>query len=240
MTVHNEAKVGEIAKTVIMPGDPLRAKMIAETYLENPKLVNTVRNIFAYTGTYKGKPLTVMASGMGMPSMGIYCYELYKFYGVESIIRVGSCGAWDSNLKILDTILVENSYTEGNFAYNFNDEKCDFVAGDKDLLEKIMNKAYDLKIPCIKANAACAECFDIYTKDPQSFLQRSRAKYDVSVCEMEAFALYYVAKVLGKKAACLLTVVDICYKGSNSDNLTSEDRQKALHNMIKIALESAI
>ena len=107
-------------------------------------------------------------------------------------------------------------------------------------LERIMNKAYDLKIPCIKSNAACSECFDIYTKDPNSFINRTREKYDVSVCEMEAFALYYVAKVLGKKAACLLTVVDVCYKGSNSENLTSQERQNALMNMIKIALESAI
>jgi len=239
MSIHNEAKVGEIAKTVIMPGDPLRAKLIAETYLENAKLVNTVRNIFAYTGKYKGKEITVMASGMGMPSMGIYCYELYKFYGVETIIRVGSCGAWNPHLKMMDTLLVENSYTEGNFAYNFDNNKCDFVDGDKELIEKIMNKAYDLKIPCIKTNIACTECFDIYTPNPRAFWDRCPKEYKLSGCEMESFALYYVAKALGKKAACLLTVVDLSYT-KEPVNLSSKDREKALNNMIKIALESAI
>ena len=239
MSIHNEAKIGEIAKNVIMPGDPMRAKLIAETYLENAKLVNNVRGMLAYTGTYKGKPITVMASGMGMPSMGIYCYELYKFYDVDNIIRVGSCGAWNEHLKMMDTLLVENSYTEGNFAYNFNDEKCDFISGDNELLEKIMNKAYNLKIPCIKVNAACTECFDIYTKAPKAYIKRATEKYNISACEMESFALYYTAKVLGKKAACLLTVVDLSYK-KEPEALSSSDREKALNNMIKIALESAI
>ena len=121
-TPHNEAKLGEIAKTVIMPGDPLRAKYIAENFLENAKLVNQVRGIFAYTGTYKGNEVTVMASGMGMPSMGIYCYELYKFYDVENIIRIGSCGAYNEKLNLFDTILVDKSYTEGNFAYECGPE----------------------------------------------------------------------------------------------------------------------
>ena len=113
MSVHCNAKVGEIAKNVLMPGDPLRAKYIAENFLENAKLVNTVRNMLAYTGTYKGKEITVFSSGMGMPSMGIYSYELFKFYGVEKIIRIGSCGAYDENLNLFDTILVDQSYTEG-------------------------------------------------------------------------------------------------------------------------------
>ena len=116
MALHNEAKIGEIAKVVLMPGDPLRAKYIAENFLENYKLVSSVRNIYAYTGKYKGKEISVMASGMGMPSMGIYCYELYKFYGVESIIRIGSCGAYKPDLDLLDVVLIEKSYTEGNFA----------------------------------------------------------------------------------------------------------------------------
>ena len=113
MSIHNEAKNGEIAKVVLMPGDPLRAKYIAENFLEDYKLVNQVRNIFAYTGKYKGQEITVMASGMGMPSMGIYCYELYKFYDVETIIRIGSCGSYVEEINLLDTILVEESYTTG-------------------------------------------------------------------------------------------------------------------------------
>ena len=119
-TPHNEANLGDIAKTVIMPGDPLRAKYIAENFLENSKLVNQIRNMYAYTGIYKGKEVTIMASGMGMPSMGIYSYELYKFYEVENIIRIGSCGAYCPNLKLFDIILSNASFSEGNFALTFN------------------------------------------------------------------------------------------------------------------------
>ena len=115
MAIHNEAKVGEIAKNVLMPGDPLRAKYIAENFLEDYKLVNTVRNIFAFTGKYKGKEVTIMASGMGMPSIGIYSYELYKEYGVENIVRIGSCGAYTEELDLMDVVLVNNSYNEGNY-----------------------------------------------------------------------------------------------------------------------------
>ena len=117
MTPHNEAKKEDIAKIVLMPGDPLRAKYIADTFLKDVKLVNSVRNMLGYTGTYKGKRLTVFASGMGMPSIGIYSYELYKFYDVDTIIRIGSCGAYTEELNLLDTILVDNSYTEGNYAF---------------------------------------------------------------------------------------------------------------------------
>ena len=115
-TPHNEANLGDIAKTVIMPGDPLRAKYIAENFMTDIKLVNSVRGIYAYTGKYKGKEITVMASGMGMPSMGIYSYELYKFYNVENIIRIGSCGSYKPELKLFDIVLAENTFSEGNFA----------------------------------------------------------------------------------------------------------------------------
>ena len=131
MTPHNDAKKEDIASIVIMPGDPLRAKYIAENFLENYKLVNTVRNMFAYTGSYKGKRITVMASGMGMPSMGIYCYELYKFYNVETIIRIGSCGVYDESINLLETILVDGSYTLGNFASNMTNEDTKFVCSDE-------------------------------------------------------------------------------------------------------------
>ena len=127
MTVHNEAKVGEIAKTVLMPGDPMRAKYIAEHFLEDYKLVNEVRGMYAYTGKYKGKEITVMGSGMVLPSMGIYCYELYKFYDVDNIIRIGSCGANQDNIEILDIILGENSYTESNFAKAMTGNECHMV-----------------------------------------------------------------------------------------------------------------
>ena len=123
MTPHNEAKLEDIAKTVLMPGDPLRAKYIAENFLENAKLVNSVRHMLAYTGTYKGKTITVFPSGMGMPSMGIYSYELYKFYNVENIIRIGTCGSFNKDLKLLDSILVTKSYTPGNFSLALTGEE---------------------------------------------------------------------------------------------------------------------
>ena len=129
-TLHNEANIGEIAKTVIMPGDPLRAKYIAENFLEDYKLVNSVRGMYAYTGTYKGKEITVMAHGMGMPSIGIYCYELYKVYGVENIIRIGSCGAYLPELKLFDIVLSENVFSESNFALTLNNEDCHIVSAN--------------------------------------------------------------------------------------------------------------
>ena len=132
MTPHISSKKEDIAKTVLCPGDPLRAKYIAENFLENSRLVNSVRNILAYTGTYKGKEITVFASGMGMPSMGIYCYELYKFYDVETIIRIGSCGAYDDSLNLMDTVLVKKSYTEGNFAKALNNKDCHLIESDLD------------------------------------------------------------------------------------------------------------
>ena len=137
MAVHNEAKIDEIAKTVLMPGDPMRAKYIAETFLEDYKLVNNVRGMLAFTGKYKGKEITVMASGMGMPSIGIYCYELYKFYGVENIIRIGSCGGHVDYLKLLDVVLVSGSYTEGNFARNMTENECHFIKASEYLNEVI-------------------------------------------------------------------------------------------------------
>ena len=131
MTPHISSKKEDIAKTVLCPGDPLRAKYIAENFLENPRLVNSVRNMLAYTGTYKGRNITVFSSGMGMPSMGIYCYELYKFYDVDTIIRIGSCGAYDEALNIFDTLIVEKSYTEGNFAKALNNKDCHLIEADE-------------------------------------------------------------------------------------------------------------
>ena len=145
-TPHNEANLGDIAKTVIMPGDPLRAKYIAENFLDNYKLVNSVRGMYAFTGNYKGKEITVMASGMGMPSMGIYSYELYKFYGVENIIRIGSCGAYRPDLKLFDIVLSENVFSEGNFALTLNNENCHIVSSNKDLNDVIKSTANQTNI----------------------------------------------------------------------------------------------
>lgn len=237
MAVHNEAKLGEIAKTVLMPGDPMRAKYIAETFLEDYKLVNNVRGMLAFTGKYKGKEITIMASGMGMPSIGIYSYELYKFYGVENIIRIGSCGGHVDYLKLLDVVLVSGSYTEGNFAKNMTENECHFIEASEYLNEVIEKTAKEINQDYTKGNMACTECFDPYLDDPMSFTNRIPKEYNAMGSEMECFALFYTAKHLGKNAACLLTVSDsLCFK----EELTSQQRQLSMNNMIKLALESAI
>ena len=237
MTPHINAQKGDIAKTVLCPGDPLRAKYIAENFLENPKQVNSVRNILAYTGTYKGKELTIFASGMGMPSMGIYCYELYKFYEVENIIRIGSCGAYTDNLNLFDTILVQKSYTEGNFAKALDNKDCHLTDANQSLNETIIKTAASHNIKCIPTNVLCSECFDYYIEDLNVLLNRLPKDLNIEAAEMESFALFYTANYLNKKAACLLTVVDSHCK---KQEVSAEDREKSLNDMIVLALESAI
>lgn len=236
-TPHNEAKLGEIAKTVIMPGDPLRAQYIAENFLENVKLVNQVRGMYAYTGTYQGKEITVMASGMGMPSMGIYSYELYKFYEVENIIRIGSCGGYKPELKLFDIILSEKVFSEGNFALTLNNDNCHIVESDKNSNSKIMETAKETGISIISGNTVCTDCFDVYMTDVNQFLARIPQDFNPVSAEMEAFALFYVAKVLNKNATCLMSVVDSKYIKNIA---TPEERQSGLNNMIKLALDSAL
>lgn len=237
MTPHNEAKKEDIAKIVLMPGDPLRAKYIADNFLENTRLVNTVRNMFGYTGTYKGKEITVFASGMGMPSMGIYSYELYKFYNVDTIIRIGSCGAYNENLSLLDTILVDNTYTEGNYAFELNEEDLHIIKSNEDINSVIEDTAKVLNIPYVKGNTLCSDCFDYYIKDVNQLISRFPKELNIIGAEMEAFALFYNAKILNKKASCLLSVVDSHYK---HQEISANERQTSLNSMIKLALESAI
>lgn len=236
-TPHNEANLGEIAKTVIMPGDPLRAKYIAENFLEDYKLVNKVRGVYAYTGKYKGKEITVMASGMGMPSMGIYCYELFKFYNVENIIRIGSCGGYKPDLKLFDIILADKVFSESNFALTLNNEVCHIVEADSDLNNIISSTATEENINIVKGNTVCTDCFDVYMTDVNNFLERVPNDLDPVGAEMEAFALFYVAKILNKKAACLMSVVDSKYI---KEIATPEERQTGLNKMIKLALDSSL
>lgn len=237
MSIHCKANVNDISKTVLMPGDPLRAKYIAENFLENAKLVNTVRNMLAYTGTYKGKEITVFSHGMGMASMGIYCYELYKFYGVENIIRIGSCGAYSKDLNVFDTILVDNSYTEGNFAYEWNENNCHLAQSNSYINSIIESTAEKCNISYVKGNVLCSDCFDGYLEDVNKLISRFPKDLNIIGAEMESFALFYMAHYLNKKASCLLTVVDSIYK---KEEATSEEREKSLNNMIVLALESAI
>ena len=236
-TPHNEAKLNEIAKTVIMPGDPLRAKYIAENFLDDAKLVNHVRCAYAYTGKYKGKELTVMASGMGMPSMGIYCYELYKFYGVENIIRIGSCGGYLPELQLFDIVLSKRVYSESNFALTLNNEHCHLVNANTDLNKKLISTANTLNLKIYEGDTICTDCFDVYMTDKTKFIERMPKDITPYAAEMEAFALFYVAKLLGKKAACLMSVVDSEYIDRIA---TQQERESGLKNMILLALETSL
>ncbi len=236
-TPHNEANIGDIAKTVVMPGDPLRAKYIAENFLNNYKLVNQVRGMYAYTGTYKGKEITVMAHGMGMPSVGIYTYELFKIYGVENIIRIGSCGGYKPELKLFDIILTENVFSESNYALTLNNDNCHIVSSNSDLNSIIEDTAKDSNINVVLGNTVCTDCFDVYMTDVNKFLERVPDNFNPVAAEMEAFALFYNAKLLNKKASCLMSVVDSKFI---KDIATPEERQTGLNTMIKLALDSAI
>lgn len=236
-TPHNNAKKEDIAKTVIMPGDPLRAKYIAENFLKNYTLVNDVRGMLAYTGFYKNKKITIMASGMGMPSMGIYSYELYKFYDVENIIRIGSCGGYKSNLNLFDIILSEGAYSEGNFALTLNNDDCHYAKSNKNLNKIISETANELEINLVNGSTVCSDAFDVYMTDVNQFLERLPKELNIVGAEMEAFALFYVANMLNKNAACLMSVVDSRFIDKIA---TTEEREKGLNNMIKIALEATL
>lgn len=237
MTPHNSAEKGDIAKTVIMPGDPMRAKYIAEKYLTDYRLVNEVRGMYAYTGLYNDKEVTVMAHGMGMPSMGIYAYELYKFYDVEEIIRIGSCGAYLEDMKLFDIILSTAVYTESSFALTLNNDLCHIAYSDEDLNVKIGKVAYQNGIKLYRGMTASLDCFDVYATDISKFFDRMPKDLKPIAAEMEAFALFYIAKMLNKKAACLMSVVDSKYI---KDVATPEEREKGLDKMIKLALDSVL
>lgn len=228
-TLHIESKKEDIAKNVLMPGDPLRAKYIAENFLDDCKLVNKVRNMFAYTGTYKGHKVTVFASGMGIPSIGIYSYELYKFYNVEKIIRIGTCGAYTNSLKLYDTILVDKVYGDSNYAFLQNGCKDHILEGNLHLNQHIKEKALEKNIPLIIGTIHSS---DVFYKEKDNFKELYQ-NYGCLGVEMESFALFHNARILGKEAACLLTVSNSLVDGSTT---TSEERQNSFFNMIELAL----
>ena len=230
MTPHIEAKKEDIAKTVIMPGDPLRCKMIAEKYLENYKLVNKVRNQLAYTGTYKGKKVTIFSSGMGIPSIGIYSYELYNFYDVEEIIRVGSCGAYTEDLDLYEVILVDNSYSLSNYLSELTNENTRLLSSTKELNRKIFETSKKLNLKLNIGNVFCTDVF--YNNADIPYL---RENFNCIATEMETFALFSNAKKLNKKAAALLTVSDNLI---TKEETTAAERQNSFNQMIELALES--
>lgn len=232
MTPHIEALKEEIAEVVLMPGDPLRAKKIAETYLTDYKLVNEVRGMYAYTGFYKGKKVTVMGSGMGMPSMGIYSYELFKYYDVDTIIRIGSTGAYVKELNLYDLVLVKKSITESTYAKVQNGYSKNYLEGNEEVNNILLSIAKDKQIPLHLSDVFCE---DVFYKENNDY--HELVKKGIVACEMESFALFHNAHLFGKKAACLLTV-----SNNFETNLetTSEERQNAFMQMVEVALEASL
>ena len=232
-TPHITAKRGDFAKTVLMPGDPLRAKFIAENYLENAVLVNSVRGINGYTGYYKGKKVSVMASGMGQPSMGIYSYELFKFYDVQNIIRIGSCGSFDKDLHVKDLVIAMGACTNGNYASQYNLRGTFSAIASFELTKKATEICEDKKLNYKVGNILSS---DNFYDDSNSSLDW--AKMGVLATEMEAYALYCNALRLGKKALCICTVSDSLV--NPQENTTAKERETSFTNMMEVALEIAI
>ncbi|MFL9835368.1 purine-nucleoside phosphorylase [Chryseobacterium terrae] len=233
MSVHISAKKGEIAKVVLQPGDPLRAKYIAENFLENAKLVSQTRGIFYYTGTYKGKEISVGASGMGFPSIGIYSFELYTEYEVDTIIRIGTCGGYSSDVKLFDILNVENAASESTYAkyaWGFEEE---IFSHQGNIFGIINETAEELGLKARATNIHSSDIF--YRKDPAT--PAIATKYNCPAVEMEAFGLFANAKHLGKNAATILTVSDII---PTKEFISADEREKALKPMIELALEAAL
>lgn len=231
-TAHNSAKAGDFAKTVLMPGDPLRAKYIAETYLENPRQVNAVRNMFGYTGTYKGKEISVMGGGMGMPSIGIYSYELFNFYDVDQVIRIGSAGAFQDNIKLMDVVIGMGACTDSNYAYQYGLPGTFAPIADYELLNRAVETAERQGTNVVVGNVLSSDVF----YNAMSNVNDLWRDMGVLAVEMEAAALYMNAAKAGKKALCMLTISDHLYTG---ESLSAEDRQLGFGKMMEIALELA-
>ena len=226
-----------IAKTVLMPGDPKRASYIADKFLDNPVLFNDVRGMLGYTGLYKGHEVSVMASGMGIPSMGIYSYELFKIYNVDNIIRIGTSGANRKDVKILDVILADSSYSLSTFAKVYDGFEGKEIDASKSLNDKIDDTAKALNINIKRGRIITSDVFNPYCDSIDEYNSNYPSDLDTLASEMESFALFYMAKKFNKNATCLLTVVDSPY---DDRIISSMDREKSLDDMIVLALESAI
>ncbi len=233
-TPHIEANIGDIAKKVLLPGDPLRCKYIADNFLTDAKVVNTVRNMIAYTGIYNGEKITVFPSGMGIPSVGIYSYELYKIYGVEEIIRIGTSGSANQQLNLLDIVLATSSYSISTFPKAFDGDIIDQIESNSLLNNKIIAAATKNNTLLKVGPIITSDIFDPYI-DFSKYIKNYPDNVDYLALEMEAFGLFYIAKKLGKKAAAMMTITDII--GTNK-SISSQDRQNSLNKMIKIALDA--
>ena len=231
-TPHNSAKKEDFAKTVIMPGDPKRSEYIANKFLTDVKLINDVRGIKGYTGFYKGKKVSVMAHGMGMPSIAIYAHELFNFYDVDTIIRVGSCGGIGKDIKLRDVVLADPAVTDSNIGRFFPDEDQHYAYPDKEFADKVRETAKKLNINLVSGMVMASDMFYYEREECLKWKEKGAI-----ACEMESYILYLLAKQAKKKAACLLTVADLFFE--KVTDLTSEEREKSLDEMITLALEAA-
>ena len=225
---------GLIAKTVLMPGDPLRAKFIAENFLEDVVQFNSVRGMLGFTGTYKGHKVSVMGSGMGMPSIGIYSYELFNVYGVERIIRIGSAGAYDAKCKVYDVVVVKDAYSESNYAYVQNGETKKHLSATKELTDTILVTAKEQEI---NVHYGTIHSSDVFYGTDKDLWKRLNKEEGCLAVEMESFALFHNANHLGKSGACILTISDSFI---THEVTTSHERQVAFATMMRLALETAI
>ncbi len=228
-TPHNTAAYGDIARTVLMPGDPLRAELIADHFLEDAVQFNRVRNMFGYTGTYKGVRLSVMGHGMGIPSMGIYSYELFRFYDVQNIIRIGSCGGYLDQMKLFDIILVDAAYSASTYAKTAFGYEEDLMYPDRHITDLLEEKAGQSGATVYRGIANSTDCFyyDPAFKKPDP--------YPTIAGEMESFALFANARYFDRKAACILTISD-----KKDEVATVEERQNHFFQMIGAALDAAV
>lgn len=234
-TPHISAQMGDFAKTVLMPGDPLRAKYIAENFLENPRLVTDVRGMLGYTGTYQGRPISVMGSGMGQPSIGIYSYELYTQYGVENIVRIGTAGSYVPEVKVMDVVLATSAFSESTFALVQSGVTEDELPSSSALNDAIRASAAKMGI---KMHEGCTHSSDVFypvNHPDEAGKAARRAQHHCLCVEMESFALFANARALGKQATCLITISDSFV---TPEIISAEVRQKGLNDMIKIALNA--
>lgn len=233
-TPHNRANPGDFAKTVLMPGDPLRAEFIAENFLEEPRLVTDVRGMLGFTGLYQGRPISVMGSGMGMPSIGIYSYELFSQYGVENIIRIGSAGSYTPKAKLFDVVLATGAYSESSYAVTQSGDTDDIQHPSEELNAALRASAAGQGIALLEGTIHSG---DVFYREPDgaspAYWEVLRDEKGCIAVEMESFALFHNAKVLGKRAACLLTISDSFV---SPEMTTAEQRQTSFTEMMRVAL----
>lgn len=234
--IHINAEEEAVASRILMPGDPKRAKYIAENYLENAVQICDIRNMLGFTGTYKGVRLTVIGSGMGCPSMGIYAWELFHNFNVEKVIRIGTCGVVNPEVQIPELILATSAYSESNFAYTFNNFEGHITYPSDSLNQDIIESADELDIPLHIGNITTLDVFGPFV-DHDRIINRLPKHLNILGEEMEAFALFHVARHFNQEAACILSAVDSPYCDFV---LSSEERQTGLNKMIKVALEAII